>query len=156
MLPFRLKPERLSDFEEFFFSSYRKLMEWALQLTGRDREDAEDLVHDLYVQFAPSASRSRGATANRMELDSRRLNWLILSVAAGALTRQMQSWACRSWPTVLPMTRSGATTRRGRMAVHAALSNYRSPDSGASKAEKKRNLRANSAANCARCTSIVR
>jgi DNA-directed RNA polymerase specialized sigma24 family protein len=52
MLPFRPKPEKRPDFEELFFSSYRRLMEWSLQLTGHDREDAEDLVQDLYVQFA--------------------------------------------------------------------------------------------------------
>jgi RNA polymerase sigma factor (sigma-70 family) len=52
MIPFRPKPEKRPDFEELFFSSYRRLMEWSLQLTGHDRADAEDLVQDLYVQFA--------------------------------------------------------------------------------------------------------
>jgi RNA polymerase sigma factor (sigma-70 family) len=52
MIPFRPKPEKRPDFEELFFSSYHRLMEWSLQLTGHDRADAEDLVQDLYVQFA--------------------------------------------------------------------------------------------------------
>lgn len=56
MLPFRTRPEKSPDFEELFFSSYRRLMEWSLQLTGYDREDAEDLVQDLYVQFARAGS----------------------------------------------------------------------------------------------------
>jgi DNA-directed RNA polymerase specialized sigma24 family protein len=62
MLSFRPKPEKRPDFEEMFFSSYRRLMEWSLQLTGHDREDAEDLVQDLYVQFARV-----GATLDKVE-----------------------------------------------------------------------------------------
>jgi DNA-directed RNA polymerase specialized sigma24 family protein len=52
MLPFRPKPEKRPGFEEMLFSSYHRLMEWSLQLTGHNREDAEDLIQDLYVQFA--------------------------------------------------------------------------------------------------------
>jgi DNA-directed RNA polymerase specialized sigma24 family protein len=62
MIPFRPKPEKRPDFEELFFSSYRRLMEWSLQLTGHDRADAEDLVQDLYVQFARA-----GATLDEIE-----------------------------------------------------------------------------------------
>ncbi len=57
MLSFRPKSGKPLDFEELFFAYYTRLMEWALQLTRRDRADAEDLVHDLYVQFARTASR---------------------------------------------------------------------------------------------------
>jgi DNA-directed RNA polymerase specialized sigma24 family protein len=65
MLPFRYKPEKRPDFEELFFSSYRRLLEWSLQLTGHDREDAEDLVQDLYVQFARAGAT--GATIDEVE-----------------------------------------------------------------------------------------
>jgi RNA polymerase sigma factor (sigma-70 family) len=37
--------------EELFLNRYRQLRAWALQLTGNDRERAEDLVHDTYIQF---------------------------------------------------------------------------------------------------------
>jgi DNA-directed RNA polymerase specialized sigma24 family protein len=65
MIPFRAKPEKRPDFEEYFFSSYRRLMEWSLQLAGHDREDAEDLVHDLYVQFALAGAS--GASLDEVE-----------------------------------------------------------------------------------------
>jgi RNA polymerase sigma factor (sigma-70 family) len=55
MISFHLKPEKHPSFEEMYFSYYRQLMEWALQLTGYDRADAEDLVHDLYIQVAHSS-----------------------------------------------------------------------------------------------------
>jgi len=37
--------------EEAFAQRYRWLMGWALRLTNGDREHAEDLVHDTFVQF---------------------------------------------------------------------------------------------------------
>ncbi|MPY88026.1 MAG: sigma-70 family RNA polymerase sigma factor [Luteitalea sp.] len=37
--------------EAWFEEHYAQLMAWALHLTGRDREQAEDLVHDAFVQF---------------------------------------------------------------------------------------------------------
>jgi RNA polymerase sigma factor (sigma-70 family) len=37
--------------EEVFLARYTRLRGWALQLTERDRERAEDLVHDAYIQF---------------------------------------------------------------------------------------------------------
>ena len=37
--------------EEVFLARYGKLRSWALQLTEHDRERAEDLVHDAYIQF---------------------------------------------------------------------------------------------------------
>ena len=37
--------------EELFLERYRRLRAWALQLTGNDREQSEDLLHDTYVQF---------------------------------------------------------------------------------------------------------
>lgn len=52
MFPFQSKPERRTSFEEIFFEHYSRLLEWALQLTHRDRPDAEDLVQELYVRFA--------------------------------------------------------------------------------------------------------
>ncbi len=50
-----LQPSRIArDFdahEEVFLARYGKLRSWALQLTEHDRERAEDLVHDAYIQF---------------------------------------------------------------------------------------------------------
>jgi RNA polymerase sigma factor (sigma-70 family) len=37
--------------EEVFLTKYVRLCDWALKLTQNDRERAEDLVHDLYVQL---------------------------------------------------------------------------------------------------------
>ncbi len=37
--------------EELFLTKYVRLCDWALKLTQNDRERAEDLVHDLYVQL---------------------------------------------------------------------------------------------------------
>ena len=36
--------------EELFFEHYPQILDWATQLTHLDREDAEDLVQDFYVQ----------------------------------------------------------------------------------------------------------
>ena len=33
---------------------YERLYGWALQLTGQDRQRAEDLLHDAFVQFSLS------------------------------------------------------------------------------------------------------
>src|SRR5260370_27573677 len=40
-----------SSHEELFADRYQRLLAWALQLTGNERELAEDLLHDAYVQF---------------------------------------------------------------------------------------------------------
>jgi RNA polymerase sigma factor (sigma-70 family) len=37
--------------EEVFLGRYRSLRAWALQLTRNERDQAEDLVHDAYIQF---------------------------------------------------------------------------------------------------------
>lgn len=37
--------------EETFLARYRTLFGWALGLTGGDREQAEDLVHDAFIQY---------------------------------------------------------------------------------------------------------
>src|SRR5258707_15884512 len=52
MFPFPSKPDQRPSFEDIFFEQYPRLLEWALQLTGRDRSEAEDLVQELYVRFA--------------------------------------------------------------------------------------------------------
>ncbi len=36
--------------EEVFFAHYPRLLEWAVRITHGDREEAEDLVHDLYIR----------------------------------------------------------------------------------------------------------
>lgn len=52
MFPFQPKPEQRTTFEDIFFEHYSRLFEWALQLTHRNRSEAEDLVQELYVRFA--------------------------------------------------------------------------------------------------------
>jgi DNA-directed RNA polymerase specialized sigma24 family protein len=52
MIPFQSKPDARPTFEDIFFKHYARLLEWAMQLTGRNRSDAEDLVQELYVRFA--------------------------------------------------------------------------------------------------------
>jgi RNA polymerase sigma factor (sigma-70 family) len=41
-------------YEDLFIQRYERLLTWALQLTDRDRELAEDLVHDIFIQFTLS------------------------------------------------------------------------------------------------------
>ena len=48
------KPRAISpspSHEEIFIQRYRWVMGWALRLTNHDRQQAEDLVHDTFVQF---------------------------------------------------------------------------------------------------------
>src|SRR6266536_451417 len=40
-----------SSHEDLFADRYQRLLAWSLQLTGHDRELAEDLLHDAFVQF---------------------------------------------------------------------------------------------------------
>jgi len=40
--------------EEFFLRHYGQMFFWAMQLTGHDRDRAEDLVHDVFIQFTLS------------------------------------------------------------------------------------------------------
>src|SRR5262245_42070068 len=37
--------------EDLFLERYERLLVWALQVTGRDRSLARDLVHDAFIQF---------------------------------------------------------------------------------------------------------
>ena len=41
-------------YEDLFIQRYERLLTWALQLTDHDRELAEDLVHDIFIQFTLS------------------------------------------------------------------------------------------------------
>jgi RNA polymerase sigma factor (sigma-70 family) len=41
----------LENHEQLFTARYQRLLIWALHLAGRDRAEAEDLLHDAYVQF---------------------------------------------------------------------------------------------------------
>src|SRR5260370_37147317 len=40
--------------EELFMQRYERLLSWALQVTDHDRARAEDLVHDIFIQFTLS------------------------------------------------------------------------------------------------------
>ncbi|HEY2974598.1 MAG TPA: sigma-70 family RNA polymerase sigma factor [Pyrinomonadaceae bacterium] len=63
------KPRAISpaaSHEEIFAQRYRWLMGWALRLTNHDREQAEDLVHDTFVQFMISRP-DLGAIGNNIE-----------------------------------------------------------------------------------------
>jgi DNA-directed RNA polymerase specialized sigma24 family protein len=37
--------------EDIFVERYDRLLAWTLQMTERDHELAEDLLHDLFIQF---------------------------------------------------------------------------------------------------------
>src|SRR5260370_63443 len=50
-----LRPQRIaSTHAELFIERYERLLAWALQLTERDHEHAEDLLHDSFIQFTLS------------------------------------------------------------------------------------------------------
>jgi RNA polymerase sigma factor (sigma-70 family) len=49
--PAKIAPDSKRRHEEVFLARYTRLRAWALQLTENDRERAEDLVHDAYIQF---------------------------------------------------------------------------------------------------------
>jgi DNA-directed RNA polymerase specialized sigma24 family protein len=51
---------------ESFIQRYERLHGWALQLTERDHERAEDLLHDAFIQF----TLSRPDLASIDDLDS--------------------------------------------------------------------------------------
>src|SRR5260370_8459347 len=40
--------------EELFIQRYQWLMNWALRMTSQDKAQAQDLVHDTFVQFVIS------------------------------------------------------------------------------------------------------
>jgi DNA-directed RNA polymerase specialized sigma24 family protein len=43
--------KRAFSHEDLFMQRYGRLLGWSLQLTGHDRQQAEDLVHDAFIQF---------------------------------------------------------------------------------------------------------
>jgi RNA polymerase sigma factor (sigma-70 family) len=52
MFMFQPKPDQRTKFEDVLLGYYPRLIEWALQLTRRDRTQAEDLVQELFLRFA--------------------------------------------------------------------------------------------------------
>lgn len=42
---------KLNNYEEIFINSYSRLRVWAIQITEQDKELAEDLLHDAFIQF---------------------------------------------------------------------------------------------------------
>jgi hypothetical protein len=49
--PLPVRTER----EDLFVERYNHLHAWALQITEHDHELAEDLLHDLFIQFSLNA-----------------------------------------------------------------------------------------------------
>src|SRR6266850_1498474 len=48
-----LKPWKVAQSpEELFIERYDQMLSWALHLTDQDRELAEDLLHDAFIQFS--------------------------------------------------------------------------------------------------------
>ncbi len=45
------KKKALPTHEELYLANYRQILGWAFQITGGDRQKAEDLVHDVFIQF---------------------------------------------------------------------------------------------------------
>src|SRR5713226_3782278 len=41
-----------SSHEDLFIERYDQMLAWSLQLTGHDQQQAEDLVHDVFIQFS--------------------------------------------------------------------------------------------------------
>jgi RNA polymerase sigma factor (sigma-70 family) len=41
-----------SSHEDLFIERYQQMLAWSLQLTGHDQQQAEDLVHDVFIQFS--------------------------------------------------------------------------------------------------------
>ena len=55
-----LKLQKISPaHEELFIQDYERLLSWALQLTHSDRSQAEDLLHDAFIQFTISQPNLR-------------------------------------------------------------------------------------------------
>src|SRR5258708_3171138 len=51
----RIVPVRgTSGHEDLFMQRYERLLDWSLQLTNHDPAQAEDLVHDGFIQFSLS------------------------------------------------------------------------------------------------------
>lgn len=44
-------PKKQATHEELFLNRYPELMSWSIRISGNDRERAEDLVHDAYIQW---------------------------------------------------------------------------------------------------------
>src|ERR1051325_6683753 len=44
-------PKRQASHEELFLNRYPELMSWSMRITGNDRNRAEDVVHDAYIQW---------------------------------------------------------------------------------------------------------
>src|ERR1051325_1508730 len=49
------RPKPALEPEMLFIERYDRMFGWAQQLTGHDREVAEDLLHDLFIQFTLNA-----------------------------------------------------------------------------------------------------
>ncbi|MCI0486139.1 MAG: RNA polymerase sigma factor [Blastocatellia bacterium] len=46
------KLQQISEsYEDLFIRRYGRLLDWSLQLTRHDRDEAEDLLHDAFIQF---------------------------------------------------------------------------------------------------------
>lgn len=53
----RIRVEKSYDHERVFLDHYDWLLDWAYQLTHNNKDEAEDLVQDLYVTFVQSGSK---------------------------------------------------------------------------------------------------
>lgn len=51
------RPQSREIREDLFIQRYERLYGWALQFTGHNRQRAEDLVHDAFVQFSLSQTK---------------------------------------------------------------------------------------------------
>src|SRR5271170_647116 len=54
------KVEMIRDRETIFLDHYAWLLDWALRLSRGSKEEAEDLVQDLYVRFVQSKAELDG------------------------------------------------------------------------------------------------
>lgn len=58
------QPASRLNHEEIFLERYEWLMNWALRFTENDRQQAEDLVHDVFVHFTMERRDLEGITSN--------------------------------------------------------------------------------------------
>jgi len=64
------KPRQIEQsVEDLFLAHYERMFEWASYVTGHDPQQAEDLVHDVFVHFALKRPDLNGVENRRTDRD---------------------------------------------------------------------------------------
>ncbi len=111
-----LNPWRVADsHEDLFVQRYNRLVGMSLQLTGHDREQAEDLVHEAFVEF----------TLSRPDLDSiQNLEGYLYGMLRNLYLSQVRRAARRHTQSLSLLDYDSAEIGRGRP-THAIGSELR-------------------------------